>query len=84
VAVEATKNKTLNKSRQWSTFKDIEEAKCGIPVCLLSFTSRKLNGLAHGLAHLASRSGICNHWVGVVPDFIAELAMQEVVNTVME
>jgi hypothetical protein len=64
--------------------KDIEEAKCGIHVCLLSFTSRKLNGLAHGLAHLASRSGICNHWVGVVPDFIAELAMQEVVNTVME
>jgi hypothetical protein len=81
VVVEAARNKTPNKSRQWSIFNDIEEAKCGIPVCLLSFTKRNLNGLAHGLAHLASRSGIYNQWVGVVPDFIAELA---IVNTVIE
>jgi hypothetical protein len=40
VAVGAATNKTLNKSRQWSTFKDIEEAKCGISVCLMSFTRR--------------------------------------------
>jgi hypothetical protein len=80
VAISAGKCTAPNKSRLWSNYNDIAEAKCLIPACYMSFTRRKLNVLAHNLAQYANRSGVCNRWLDPVPIFIAELAKQDLVN----
>jgi hypothetical protein len=40
--------------------------------------------LAHKLAQIGKVSGVCNRWTAPVPASIAELAKQDLVNSIIE
>jgi len=80
LAVNASNSSIPNKSQSWSICKEIAEAGGPFPVCSISHNSRKLNSLAHSLACIASKSGLCKRWSDPVPADVAELALQDVVN----
>jgi hypothetical protein len=80
--VATIKNSSQYRGALWRSYEEVSSMKDKFPDFKVGHIGRSSNIVAHHLAFLARTQGINDTWVGLMPEFLYDLLVNDSVNTV--